>query len=134
MRQKQKTVMRLAALCVVWLAILLNWQGKDSVPTQETISQPQSAVMAPQKQHHREATLTDASQLYRVCNSRPQRVTPTQGAKSNRTTSPYNVFVRQHIVKSLHIFHDSRHRLETAPFCVSASRDYYVIALRHIIR
>ena len=29
--------------------------------------------MVPLQQHHHEATLTDASQLYRVCSSRPQR-------------------------------------------------------------
>lgn len=93
-----------------------------------------SAVMAPQQHRHHEATLTDASQLYRICSSRPQRILPTQGSKTERTITPCGNMARRHHVKPLHSFYDSRLRQETAPFCLSASRDYYVIALRHIIR
>ena len=83
---------------------------------------------------HHEATLTDASQTYRICSSRPQRITPSQGSKTERYVTPYSSFTRQHNVKHLYSFYDSRQRHETAPFCLSVSRDYYVIALRHIIR
>ena len=91
--------------------------------------------MVPLQQHHHEATLTDASQLYRVCSSRPQRILPSQGSRTERTITPFgNLALRQHIVKHLYTYYDSRCRQETAPFCMSASRDYYVIALRRIIR
>ena len=91
--------------------------------------------MTPLQQHHHEATLTDASQLYRVCSSRPQRILPSQGSKTERTITLFGNFaLRQHIVKHFNSYYDSRSRQETAPFCMSASRDYYVIALRHIIR
>ena len=45
--------------------------------------------MIPLQQHHHEATLTDASQLYRVCSSRPQRILPSQGSKTGRTITPF---------------------------------------------
>ena len=95
--------------------------------------QSAEALMSPQRHQHHEATLTDATSLYRVCSSRPQRLLPTHGSKTERTANPCG-FVRRHIVKPLQFLHGSRRRLETAPFCLSASCHYYVIALRHIIR
>lgn len=101
----------------------------------ETPQHRESSVLTPQHRHHQEATLTDASQLYRICSSRPQRILPTQGAKTERSVTPFGSLARwQHIVKPIHTYYDSRRRRETAPFCLSASRDYYVIALRHIVR
>ena len=134
MKQMLRIIPRLVALSALLLTVLLNWQGEDSVPQHEAARQPHTAVVTPQKQHHREATLTDASQLYRICSSRPQRITPTQGSKTERTTSSGGGVAWRNIVKSFYTFYDSRRRLETAPFCLSASRHYYVIALRHIIR
>jgi hypothetical protein len=114
---------------------LLNWQSHDDVTVTESCQHRESSILAPQHQHHQEATLTDASQIYRICSSRPQRVLPTQGAKTERTVTPFGSFAnRQHQVTPLYSYYDSRCRLETAPFCLSASCDYYVIALRHIIR
>ena len=121
------------ALSALFLTILLNGQGKHVVPVQETLQQSHATVK-PVKSHHHEATLTDASHLYRICSSRPQRISPTQGTKTQRTGKQFGCFALRRIVKPLYTFHDGRRRLETAPFCLSASRDYYVIALRHIIR
>ena len=122
------------ALTVVLLTVLLSWQGREVVSVQETERPVQSVVKTAQERQHHEATLTDATQFYRICSSRPQRVTPTQGSKTERTTNPCGGLARRYIVKPLNTLYDSRRRLETAPFCLSASRDYYVIALRHIIR
>ena len=126
----------LTALCAVCLTVLLNWQNRYCATVEEAGQHRESSVVAPQQHQPRmEATLTDATQIYRICNSRPQRVVPTQGSKTERTVTPFGSFViRQHIVKPLNSYYDSRCRLETAPFCMSASCDYYVIALRHIIR
>ena len=124
----------LTALCAVCLAVVTHWQGQDAVPGQNLSERTESSVVTPQQQQHHEATLTDATQLYRICSSRPQRILPTQGSRSERTLTPAFNFIRQHIVKPLHSYCDSRCRQESAPFCLSASCDYYVIALRHIIR
>ena len=135
MRRTLITAKILTALCTVCLTVLLNWQNHDGVAAEEACQHRQSSVLAPQHQHQQEATLTDASQIYRICSSRPQRVLSTQGSKTERTVTPFGSFaIRQHIVKPLYSYYDSRCRLETAPFCLSASCDYYVIALRHIIR
>ena len=129
----RRGILILVALSGLLLIVLQNHQ-QPAVQAQKATRQTQTAVMAPQKEHHREATLTDASKLYRICTSRPQRINPTQGSKTERTTSTGGSVASRNIVKSFYTFYDSRRRQETAPFCLSASRDYYVIALRHIIR
>ena len=135
MRRTLITAKILTALCTVCLTVLLNWQSHNNAAVTESYQHRQSSVLAPQHQHQQEATLTDASQIYRICSSRPQRILPSQGSKTGRTITPFGNFaVRQHIVKHFNSYYDSRCRLETAPFCLSASCDYYVIALRHIIR
>ena len=135
MRRALITARILAVLCAVCLTVLLNWQGHVDVTGEELCQHRESSVLAPQRQHHQEATLTDASQLYRICSSRPQRILPTQGSKTERSVTPFgSLAMRQHHVKPLKSYYDSRCRLETAPFCLSASSDYYVIALRRIIR
>jgi len=119
----------------VCLTVLLNWQSNGAVAADEPNPHRESSFLIPQHEHHQEATLTDASQIYRICSSRPQRILPTQGSKTERTITPHGSFaIRRHKVKPLYSYYDSRCRLETAPFCMSASSDYYVIALRHIIR
>lgn len=135
MKRFLKTTRILVALCAMCLTVLLNWQNHDDAIDERACQHWESSVLVPQHQHHREATLTDASQIYRICSSRPQRILPTQGSKTERTVTPFGSFaIRHHIVKPIYSYYDSRCRLETAPFCLSASCDYYVIALRHIIR
>ena len=135
MRRALITARILTAFCAVCLTVLLNWQSRDGATAEESCPPCESSVLAPQHHHHQEATLTDASQMYRICSSRPQRILPTLGSKTGRTVTPFGCFaIRQHIVKPLYSYYDSRSRRETAPFCLSASCDYYVIALRHIIR
>ena len=136
MRRILLTTRILTALCVVCLTVLLSWQNDSKVCVEENCQHKESMVLAPQQHQPRmEATLTDATQIYRICNSRPQRIVPTQGSKTERTITPYSSSaIRTYIAKTLYSYYDSRCRLETAPFCMSASCDYYVIALRHIIR
>ena len=135
MRRTLITAKVLTALCAVCLTVLLNWHNRCDTTVEESCQHWESSVLTPQHQHHQEATLTDASQIYRICSSRPQRILPTQGSKTERIVTLFGCLAfRQHIVKPLYSYYDSRCRLETAPFCLSASCDYYVIALRHIIR
>lgn len=134
MRRCLTTTIVLTALCAVCLAVFIGRQSGDGMPAEEAYRNSASCVVAPQHQHHQEATLTDASQIYRICSSRPQRILPSQGSKTERTPTPLAHFaIRQHHTNPLCSYHDSRCRRETAPFSLSASRDYYVIALRHII-
>lgn len=118
---------------VLLLAVITNWQSRDDLQ-QNLTNKPESAVMAPQQHTHHDAVISDATQLYRICTSRPQRITPTQSSQPERLFNSLSTFSLRHIVKPFESIYDSRTRLETSPFCVSASRDYYVIALRHIIR
>ena len=136
MRRILLTTRILTALCAVCLTVLLSWQNDSKVCVEENCQHKESTVFTPQQHQPRmEATLTDATQIYRICNSRPQRILPTQGSKTERTITPYSSSaIRTYIAKTLYSYYDSRCRLETAPFCMSASCDYYVIALRHIIR
>ena len=115
------------------LAVITNWQSRDDLQ-QNLTNKPESAVMAPQQHTHHDAVISDATQLYRICTSRPQRITPTQSSQPERLFNSLCTFSLRHIVKPFEYIYDSRTRLETSPSCVSASRDYYVIALRHIIR
>lgn len=135
MRRVLMMIRLFAALCVMCLAVLLNWPNNSAVSLEQPCLHRESSVVVPQHRHHQEATLTDVSQIYRICTSRPQRILPARGSKTERTITPFGNFaIRQHNVKPLYSFFDSRCRMETAPFCLSASCDYYVIALRRIIR
>ena len=124
----------LTALCAVCLAVVINWQEQEGSSEEDLSERSKPSVVTSQREQPHEATLTDASELYRICSSRPQRVLPTQGPRSKRTLTPSFNVVRQRIITQLHSYYDSRCRLESSPFCLSASCDYYVIALRHIIR
>ena len=64
----------LTALCAVCLTVMLNWHNHDGVAAEGACQHRESFVLAPQHQHHHEATLTDASQIYRICSSRSQRM------------------------------------------------------------
>lgn len=88
MRQLLLMIRMLTAVCAVCLTVLLNVQGDGAVSRHDSSIPVESAVMTPWQQSHHEATLTDATQLYRVCSSRPQRFVPTQGSGSGRTFSP----------------------------------------------
>ena len=120
-------------LTAVFLTVNSGWLADGNAQRQTWEQQVEPLVTSAQDTHHREATLSDASTLYRVCSSRPQRLLPTHEPKTERNANPSGLVCR-YIVKPLQLFYDSRLRLETAPFCMSASRDYYVIALRRIIR
>ena len=133
MKQVQRYCWAIVLLVAVLLSANDSRQGNDSPCRPASIQLAATSVVTPQDTRHHEATLNDATNLYRVCSSRPQRILPIQGSKTERSTNTCN-FLRRNIVNPLNLIFDSRCRLETAPFCLSASCHYYVIALRHIIR
>ena len=123
----------LLPILIIVLTVLANWQGENIQQIIELQERDTSSIVAPQDNRHHEATLSDASNLYRVCNTRPQRIIPTYGSHSKRAISQSGLALRK-IVEPLKSLYDTRRRLETAPFSLAASCDYYVLALRHIIR
>lgn len=124
----------LIPIIIILLAVLANWQDGDIQQVQEQCQSTSSQIITPQDEQHQEATITDATSLYRICNTRPQRIIPTFGSKSEQSINQFRLLAQRHIVKPLRFLHDNRRRLETAPFSLPASCHYYVIALRHIIR
>ncbi|MBR0272724.1 MAG: hypothetical protein IJQ59_01360 [Bacteroidaceae bacterium] len=126
-------------ILIVFLTALLGCTGdagKADIGLSEGIAvsyQGKRYSFGDQRHGHRhEATLNDARGIYRLCNTRPQRLVPSHGSKPGKSTGRWLAVRRPH-VKHFFFLHDGRRRLETAPFQSSASRDYYVFALRHII-
>ena len=118
---------------VLLLTISTCWAQDECVPEHKGHAQTEASVSSSERHHHHEAMLTDATHLSRVCSSRPQRLIPSHGPKPQRTITPCAGAVRHQFDNHSIPLYDSRCRLETAPFCVSALRYYYVVALRHII-
>ena len=123
-----------AAFAVMCLSALVSAPGPQAISVAERHKLTDPTLLSVEEREHSEATLTDASQLYRICHSRPQRVIPTHGPKTERTPNHTTAMTRHHIVKPLFSFYDGRCRQETAPFRASSQCAYYIIALRRIIR
>lgn len=132
MRQTRHILPLLLAFFALLLTAFPGSRKGETVPAGSTAVEWESTLTA-EKHHVPEATLTDAAGLYRICSSRPQRVAPTHGAGSQRTSGSVSAAARRHNVSLLNPCYDSRCRRKTAPFCTSAPRHYYVIALRHIL-
>ena len=78
------------------------------------------------------AVLQDARLAYRLSNIRPQRLLPSSSNSGSRifsrTAIPYlSKFI-------INLYYDGRRREETSPFRTFVSSDYYIIALRRIVR
>ena len=79
-----------------------------------------------------DAILTDASHTIRLCNSRPQRILPLFGSKLSQLVARNNFNDKFYI---LHFQGIDRYLEQVTTSIPSSSQnDYYVIALRHIIR
>lgn len=120
-------------ILIILLAVLANWQKEDLQQIADCQESVAPSIVTPQDSHHYEAILTDASGLYNICNPRPQRIPTVNGSHLKRGIFQC-YFVLKKLVKPLNSFHDGRKRLETAPYCLAVSCDYYILALRHIIR
>lgn len=120
----------LLRLIVICLALTLGGQSQPMVASAPRQAQQMEAHVSPVKHQQAEALLSDGQDIYRICNSRPQRVLPTHGSKSERAAGRPSY----HYQPSKKFLGDGQTRTESAPFQSHASRLYYVIALRHIIR
>lgn len=83
-----------------------------------------------QKENSHDAVLTDASNVYRVCNSRPQRIVPTWFAPSHGQGNKLPYYHK--FYQPLFTQFGGTVRLETAPFHFDVASKYYVICLRHL--
>lgn len=119
--------------------VVQSWQGADvqrtvaGQPVAAVSGQEAPVVQAPSDHYPHAAVLTDGRGLYRVCNTRPQRVLPHYGSQHERGTGR-TVLALHQTVKLFQSLYDGRCRRESAPFCSAASCRYYVYALRHILR
>ena len=126
---------RYVLLLLFLLSLLTGCQQEREVLAEvqmESAGSGSSVQSAGDRQKHM-AMLTDTRDLYRICTTRPQRVLPSQGAQQ-RTNGKSAFAVRPVYVPPSNTYYDSRCRMESAPFCFVASRDYYIIALRRILR
>ena len=144
--------MRHHLLSLLLLVLTFGWLGDAAAGGVVTLTKHQADGMQAEQQHidrekhtrdglcdanaHKHhpsaATLSDAHDIYRICNSRPGRVLPTYGSKPGRTLGKQPFNHKSNTCYSL--LNRRKQRLETSPFATAASCEYYVIALRHIIR
>lgn len=82
------------------------------------------------KENSHDAVLTDASNVYRVCNSRPQRIVPTWLTPSHGQGNKLPYYHK--FCHPLFTQFGGRQRQETAPFHFDVASKYYVICLRHL--
>lgn len=127
-----RKVRLLTAFCLFWLSVLAFCQNKEVVFGNEHRQLATSSVVVPDKQPQKEATLSDAMHLYRICSSRPQRVVSKLNPKNEKSFSFCgNCF--KHLSVHVPNTFDCRCLIGKAFFWLSVSRYYYVIALRRIL-
>lgn len=75
------------------------------------------------------ANIQDVQNIYRICNSRPQRV--LSSFRTNKPMGKMPLFYKY--TKCIKSNTAGKFKLETAPYQTESVCDYYVIALRHIL-
>lgn len=85
------------------------------------------------KENQHDAQLEDASMMaYRVCNSRPQRLSPSGNMHAGHAVSRL-LFNKIRFLSSLFFLNGGEcTRLESAPIHFDVASKYYVICLRHL--
>lgn len=78
------------------------------------------------------AVLQDARLAYRLSNIRPQRLLPSSSNSGSRIFSRTAISYLSKFI--INLYYDGRRREETSPFRTFVSSDYYIIALRRIVR
>lgn len=130
---------RLTLLITVLLTAILSCSGKAEgclrLDAADDFQKEKIASIAP-KQDRRDnvAVLSNTRGTYRLNNTRPQRLLPTYWPNLGKTQGKHGIRSFHQRSNPFKLHYDGRRRQETAPFCSSASSDYYIIALRRIIR
>ena len=127
----RKRISIMFCLVVVMLAMALPTCASVSL-RHEAAKRHDTLCDGSKKEHHRAvATFDDATSSLRLCLTRPSRLLPNTGP------SPCKHSVRIPASLSAKTLSTSLNcrlcRREATPFPATVSRDYYVIALRHIL-
>lgn len=142
LNSKRKNMKRLWPFLIILLTLVLGCRGGQSIVCEGGADlQPCGACHTETcwqqdgRHHGQMAVLSDATHLYRLCTSRSQRVQPSHGVNGHRLSGKSPAGGRFTFVSSqIYRFLTGDCRLKTAVMRFFVSRDYYVIALRHIIR
>ena len=143
MKELLKTYYHILSLLVLAFLFLAGCQDQQSPGYDTRASRP--SLVSPNKGGSNDslhetgvndpapaaAILQNNRLSFRICNVRPQRLMPSQGSTHNRLTGRQSIPIHK---RFSYLRHDGRRRQETSPFRTFASSDYYVIALRHIVR
>lgn len=120
---------RLIKIWFLWLVLVLGCATEAGAREQKARDTLTDATALPLKADG--ALITDAHDIYRICNSRPVRLINGQGPKPHKQNS-HNATVSQK-TKTLFNRYDGVRRLPSAPFRRCAPCDYFVFALRRIL-
>ena len=131
MRVMKRRLYIIMCLAVVLLTMEMPTCASASM-THENVERRDTLCDGNKKEHQRNtATFDDASSSLRLCLTRPSRLLPNTGP------SPCKHSVRIPASLSAKTLSTSLNcrlcRREATPFPATVSRDYYVIALRHIL-
>lgn len=107
--------------------------GREGFVMEDSETSNAFVVKQQPEKHTRCYTLSDARGLIRVCSTRSQRVLPSCGTKYSKG-GERSFGVYKPGCWSVRNLCGGFYRLLAAPLRSVASCDYYVIALRHIIR
>lgn len=134
----EEMMRRLQSFFLIWLfsvAVCQAHTAEDKCLTSQQSKQRKERawMVKPSDERRDQAMLTDARMWYRLFNTRPQRLSSANGTSPGKPHGKLSFAIR-HQSKPLKAFHDKRRKAGTLPLRLAASSDYYVIALRHIIR
>ena len=107
---------------------------KQTEQSGEPVQQRKDRLFAvvQQQGNSQEAVLTDASHLYRICNSRPQRLIPSWNLTFQGQQNKLLLY-KTKFYESFLLNFRGRERLESAPIHFDVASRYYVICLRHLV-
>lgn len=87
-----------------------------------------------QKENKGDALLTDAQNIYRICNSRPQRIVNPWGCEYPTPQTPHSkILLTNKYFNQLQLLYRAQPRQESAPIHFSVASRYYVICLRRLL-
>ncbi|MBQ9650682.1 MAG: hypothetical protein IJV13_00485 [Prevotella sp.] len=119
-------------IIIIILSLALYSQGASAADTIKKSDEGSLRQVCITDQTSPDAILTNGHNSYRFGSSRPQRIIPVHGSKNSKTQGKIH-FTIKHQQHLNHHF-SGRHQRASLPFRPSLSSDYYVIALRHIVR
>lgn len=118
-------------LSIIFMLLLLAMPTLADTPqtTRDTLRDAREKLW-----HDGEAVIEDAQQPARVCSTRPMRLLPSPMFRSSRQHKDAAYSVPSAVYSLIPLTLKHQHSAFSPPYKAAASCDYYVIALRHILR